>query len=128
MIDWAVSYNHLIDGYQKNFDDNFKLLNDPQNIFSSFYIQDFKNIMNKYKVKFLNNVAIDGFTNHIRDKIDSLTKEEFDMWMKYHLSTCEREDLQGYSNHMLYICEKNNPTGNMGKGQMFFEMQIHQCL
>lgn len=42
-----------------------------------------------------------------KDKIDSLSKEEFEVWMRYHLSTCEREELQGYSNHMLYICKKN---------------------
>ena len=42
-----------------------------------------------------------------KDKIDSLSKEEFEVWMRYHLSTCEREELQVYSNHMLYICKKN---------------------
>lgn len=44
----------------------------------------------------------------MKGKIDSLNDEEFDIWLKYHLSTCEREDLQGYSNHMLYICKKCN--------------------
>ena len=55
----------------------------------------------------LKSVATDGFTHHVKDKIDSLSKEEFEVWMRYHLSTCEREELQGYSNHMLYICKKN---------------------
>ena len=62
--------------------------------------------IDKFDVELLHNVATDGFTHHVKDKIDSLSKEEFDVWMRYHLSTCEREDLQGYSNHMLYICRK----------------------
>lgn len=106
MIDWALLNNHLIDGYKKNFDDSFKLQRYPEGVFSSFYISEFKDLMKKYKVELLHNITTDGFTLHVQDKIDLLTKEEFDMWMKYHLSTCEREDLQGYSNHMLYICKK----------------------
>ena len=41
------------------------------------------------------------------DFMFQLSKEEFDVWVKYQLSVCEREDLQGYSCHMLYICKKN---------------------
>ena len=106
MIDWALMGDHLIDGYPNDFDDNFKLTRCPQGIFAPFYISEFKSIMSKFEIEPLHNVATDGFTRHVKDKIDSLSKEEFDIWMRYHLSTCEREDLQGYSNHMLYICRK----------------------
>ena len=107
MIDWALKDNHLIDGYPKDFDDNFRLRRYPEGVFAPFYISEFKDIMSKFNVTLLHNVATDGFTRHVRDKIDTLTDEEFNVWMRYHLSTCEREDLQGYSNHMLYICKKN---------------------
>lgn len=107
MIDWTLSDNHLIDGYPKDFDDNFRLRRYPEGVFAPFYISEFKDIMSKFNVTLLHNVATDGFTRHVRDKIDTLTDEEFNVWMRYHLSTCEREDLQGYSNHMLYICKKN---------------------
>ena len=107
MIDWALMGDHLINGYPNDFDDNFKMTRYPQGVFAPFYISEFKNIMSKYKVELLHNVATDGFTHHVKDKIDSLSKEEFEVWMRYHLSTCEREELQGYSNHMLYICKKN---------------------
>ena len=106
MINWALMGNHLIDGYPDHFDENFKIRKFPEGVFSHFYISEFKEIMSKYNVEMLHNLATDGFTHHVKDKIDSLTKEEFDVWMRYHLSTCEREDLQGYSNHMLYICKK----------------------
>lgn len=107
MIDWSLMGDHLINGYPNDFDDNFKMTRYPQGVFAPFYISEFKNIMSKFNVELLHNVATDGFTHHVKDKIDSLSKEEFEVWMRYHLSTCEREDLQGYSNHMLYICKKN---------------------
>ena len=64
-------------------------------------------MMSKYNVTLLNSVAVDGIAPIIGDKINALSKEEFDVWVKYQLSVCEREDLQGYSCHMLYICKKN---------------------
>lgn len=106
MIDWALMGDHLINGYPNDFDDNFKMTRYPQGVFAPFYISEFKDIMSKFNVELLHNVATDGFTHHVKDKIDSLSKEEFEVWMRYHLSTCEREELQGYSNHMLYICKK----------------------
>ena len=106
MIDWTFMDHHIIDGYQKDYDENFKMNRYPEGVFAPFYIDEFKNIMSNFNIEFLHNVATDGFTHHIKDKIDELSDEEFNMWVKYHLSTCERYDLQGYSNHMLYICRK----------------------
>ncbi len=63
--------------------------------------------MKKYDVTLLNNVATDGIANIISDKINNLSEKEFEVWVKYQLSICEREDLQGYSCHMLYIAKKN---------------------
>ena len=38
--------------------------------------------------------------------IDNMTDEEYKMFIDYHLSICEREDLIGYSGHILSIIEK----------------------
>lgn len=102
--DWAV--DHLIDGYPVDFDENFKLTRYPEGIFAPFYIKEFKEIMSEFDVEYLHNVATDGIVNIISDKINNLSKEEYNVWVKYQLSVCEREDLQGYSCHMLYICRK----------------------
>lgn len=103
--DWGV--DHLLDGYPNDFDKNFKLIRYPEGIFAPFYIEEFKNIMSKFDVECLHNVATDGIANIMADKINNLSEEEFKVWVKYQLSICERIDLQGYSCHMLYICKKN---------------------
>lgn len=104
MLGYGLLKNHLVD--DQAFDDTFTVKSVPEEIFRAFYIQEFKEIMQKYNVIYLYNVATDGMSHHFKDKIDSLSPEEFAMWVKYHLATCEREDLQGYSNHMLYLCRK----------------------
>jgi len=104
--EWGI--DHLLDGYPNDFDKDFKLARYPEGIFAPFYISEFKEIMSKYNVELINNVATDGIANIISDKLNALTEEEFKVWVNYQLSICEREDLQGYSCHMLYICKKNN--------------------
>lgn len=32
--------------------------------------------------------------------------EDFEIFKKFHLATCERTDMQGIANHLLFICKK----------------------
>ena len=59
-----------------------------------------------YNINKLHTVATDGIASNMQEHINKLTEEEYEIWIKYHLSICEREDVMGYSNHILYICEK----------------------
>jgi hypothetical protein len=43
----------------------------------------------------------------MRPVINAMSEEEFAWFIKYHLATCERLDLVGYSNHTLDIFRKN---------------------
>lgn len=106
MVDWALKDRQLVRGYKKDFDENFKIINYPGGIFAAFYIQEFLDWMSKFPIAFLHNVATDGMARHVREEIDQLNDEEFDLWLQYHFSTCERLELQGYSNHLLYIGRK----------------------
>ncbi len=106
MIDWALRDRHLVDGYGKDFDENYKIINYPGGIFAAFRIDEFKDLMQAFPVSLEHNVATDGMARHMKEHIDVLSEEEFAAWMQYHLLTCEREELQGYSNHLLYICRK----------------------
>lgn len=87
-------------------DEDFIVKNAPKEIFSVCTVQDFRNRMKEYNVKYLRNVATDGIASILHEDVEYLSDEEFEEWVKYHLATCERKDLIGYSSHALYICEK----------------------
>lgn len=108
MIDWALKGHHMLDGFQTEFDESFKMINSPENLFAAFYIHEFKEMMEQFPVHLEHNIATDGMAHHVKEEIDELSDEEFEMWLRYHFSTCEREELQGYSNHLLYICRKKD--------------------
>lgn len=60
-------------------------------------------------------VASDGAAVYIRDCLEKMDEETFELFMEYHFSVCERMDLIGASNHCLDILKKtsaNNRTLN----------------
>lgn len=89
-------------------DENFKVPNIPEEIFSVRYIKDFNKMMSNYtNIRKLKELATDGIGGSIGAiYVNELSDEEFKIWIKYHLANCEREDLMGCSNHILYIAEK----------------------
>lgn len=85
------------------YDKNFKLIDNPKEVFSTFYIEKFNNLMSNHSVEPITSVSADGLSTTLRLYINDLSEEEFKVWLDYHYSICERKDLQGYSSHVLYI-------------------------
>ena len=83
-------------------------IKDAQNeIFTSYFREDFKKLFENTNTKFLKFVAADGLSYGIgREFVDQLSDEEYELFVNWHYNTCEREDHQGLSSHMLYICKK----------------------
>lgn len=95
-----------IDKLQYALMDNGAVKNVPEEIFSSYFIEDFKKQFKNSPTKHLKDVATDSLFNIMRDYVDDLSDEKYEMLLDYHFKTCERKDMQGLSNHMLYICKK----------------------
>lgn len=83
-----------------------RIKDDPSDVFSSFYIEDFKKLFDKTDTKYITNVATDGLGSIMREWVESLSKKDYQSFLKWHFMTCERLDQQGYSSHLLYICKK----------------------
>ena len=88
-------------------DENYRVKEIPEEIFSVEYVEEFDNMMKDFPVKNLCEVATDGLSESLSDYINELSEEEYKVWLDYHFKNCERKDLMGYSSHVLYICEKN---------------------
>ena len=62
-----------------------------------------KDILSLKRVKI---IAQDGLTDYIRKSINDLDEEEFNLYLKYHLSICERPEILGFSSHIMDILKK----------------------
>lgn len=108
MLSWGFQLKNIYNNYgdDKQVSINFTPNNDEKLIFNMRYFSDIKDLMNKFDVKKIHYVATDGIGRAIRNDINSMSNEEYSLYLKYHLSICEREDLIGYSGHILSIVEK----------------------
>lgn len=52
------------------------------------------------------NLATDGVSYMYSQQLESLSEQQFQTYLEYHLSTCENNSILGYSLHGLYIGQK----------------------
>ena len=108
MLTWGFQDKNIYENYgdDKQVSIDFKPNNSEDLIFNVRYFDEVKELMNKFDVKKLCYVATDGVGRVMKEDINNMTDKEYKMFVNYHLSICEREDLIGYSGHILSIIEK----------------------
>lgn len=84
----------------------FKASSDPAELFQLYRREEIDALVAPFLVERLHYVATDLVTNYMRDVVDGMDDEIFDLYLNYHFSVCERPDLVGASHHMLDILRK----------------------
>lgn len=87
--------------------ETFKAFSTPAEIFELYRKEDIDELMKRLEVSRLHYVATDLATNYMRDTIDSMDDETFNIYLKYHFSICERSDMLGATHHSLDIVRKS---------------------
>lgn len=75
----------------------------------SFYFsspKEIEELIREFGINKIANIGTDGIGYMLNDKLSNLSEAEYDMWLDYHLNTCDNENLIGYSIHGLYIGKK----------------------
>ena len=78
----------------------------PWDIFKLYRKEDIDKLRSRFNVTQLHFVASDGYTNHMREVIDQMDDRMYELYIKYHLAVCERQDMIGCSHHTLDIFRK----------------------
>ncbi len=86
--------------------ETFETISHPQDIIELSRKEDIDKLRNNFNVKQLHFVASDGYSNHMKETINEMDDKMYDLYIKYHLTTCERQDMVGYSHHTLDIFRK----------------------
>lgn len=72
-----------------NMDSNFNIISDNKDLYSYSTLKDINLLNEKCNLKRVKILTPDGLTDILRKDINKLTDEEFDLYLKYHLSVCE---------------------------------------
>lgn len=111
--DATILSDGFMGGYLKEFieqewvdTDTFKTVSKPKDLFELHRKEDIDKLASSFNVERLHYVATDGFTNFMRETIEMMDDETFDIYMRYHLSICERPDMVGLTHHSLDVLKK----------------------
>lgn len=69
-------------------------------------MEDIAALRERFSVTPLELVATDGYANHMRDTLEAMDEDTYRWYLRYHLATCRRQDMIGYSHHTLDIFRK----------------------
>ena len=86
--------------------ETFKTHSKPEDLFELVRKDDIDNIMKNFTVTRLHYVATNGITGLISGAVEKMDATMFDLYLKYHYSVCEREDMVGVTHHSLDIFKK----------------------
>ncbi len=94
----AIS-NHLVTS-------NYHIISKEHDLYSMVRLEDINHYKDTLNLKRLKIIAQDGPADYFRKIINQMDQETFDLFLDYHLKTCEREELLGASSHILDILKK----------------------
>ncbi len=112
MNDYAVLLHGFIDQNinetirNGKLDENFKVKNTEDDIFSFDTLKDVKRYSKKAGLKRVDMIAQDSATDYIRPTLNKMDNETFELFFKWHLKNSNRKDLIGASSHVLDILTK----------------------
>ena len=109
ILDYGFKQGHIFELIEKNMLDpkSFKTFSKPWDLFELHRREDIDELMRGFEVTRLHYVAADGYTKHMRDAVDNMDAETFALYLNYHFSVCEREDMTGLTHHALDIFRKD---------------------
>lgn len=87
-------------------EETFETKSKPEDLFELVRKEDIDRLILNFPIKRLHYVATDSCVLLLRDAIEKMDDELFEIFLKYHFSICEREDLLGITSHALDILEK----------------------
>lgn len=108
VITYAFKERHILECIDEGrLTQDFKTVSKEENLYDYMRIEDIDKLNQAASLDRIKIISPDGPANYMRPFLNKLSDEEFDFFIKYHMSTCERPDLIGAGAHTLDILKKS---------------------
>ncbi|HHD2753532.1 TPA: class I SAM-dependent methyltransferase [Clostridium perfringens] len=87
------TYNH----------ETFKVVDFP---FVFHTVDQCRKLLNNSNLKITSEIAADGLSELLADKINAMDEKDYNLWLNYHYYCSEKPEFLGCSNHLLFIAKK----------------------
>ena len=109
-------YSIVMHGFKDNFmkesiqngkvNSDFRVVPKPEDLYDYVRLEDINSYNEAVDLKRIQIVAADGPANYMRQSLNAMDEETYELFIQYHLSTCERPELLGASAHTIDILRK----------------------
>ena len=110
MNEFAIIKHGFIDNNILNeldiIDDTFKINPKDTDLYSFVRLEDINYLKDKVNLERIKIINQDGPTEYMKKDINKMDDKTFELFIKYHLSICERSELLGTGRHILEILKK----------------------
>ena len=86
--------------------EDFHCISEPKDLYDYVRLEDMDALVEAADLQRIQTISADGPANYIRPVLNQMDEETFELFMKYHLSVCERPDLLGAGAHTVDILRK----------------------
>lgn len=91
---------------EKRLTEDFHTISEMKDLYDYMRIEDINELNEATGLERIKIISPDGPANYMRPFLNQLDEDEFEMFIKYHLATCERQDLIGAGAHTVDILRK----------------------
>ena len=109
-------YSIVLHGFKDNYikdsiregkvNADFRVTPKPEDLYDYVRLEDINTYNEAVDLERIQIIAADGPANYMRQTLNAMDEETYDLFIQYHLSTCERPELLGASAHTLDILQK----------------------
>jgi len=83
--------------------DTFRLIDFP---FVFHTVSECRQMLRSGGVRILHEIASDGVSELLAEKINAMDEEGYAQYLRYHFHICEKPEMLGRSNHLLFVGQK----------------------
>ncbi len=112
MNEYSVLVHGFRDGHileamkQGKIDASFQTQTNIDDLYSYVRLEQINQLNQDLNLKRIQIIAADGPSDYMRPILNKMDDETFEIFMNYHLTTCQRQDLIGASSHTVDILRK----------------------
>ncbi len=111
-------YSIVLHGFKDNYikesirngkvNEEFRVTPSKEDLYDYVRIEDIDSYNRAVGLERMQIIAADGPANYMRQTLNAMDEETYQLFIKYHLTTCERPELLGASAHTLDILRKKS--------------------
>lgn len=107
VLSYAFKEKHILECVEQNrLTKDFHVQQQSSDLYDYVRIEDIDEINRAAGLERIKIISPDGPANYMRQYLNSLTEEEFKLFVEYQLATCERMDIIGAAAHTVDILRK----------------------